>query len=125
MKESRTTSTFSLAVYTEKLKKRQNTVFGYKKKSKFKINIIFEKFKPYLYNNSTLIFHVNSFWKDLQPKVYFSLAFYAEKLKNDKIHFLVTRSGQKINLMSFSDPRPKNYIYFISELFFPNDFFSW
>merc|ERR1711951_99177 len=97
LKGSRITSTFSLALYTEKLKND-------------KIRFLVTKRG----DNSTLIFHVNSFWKDLQPKVYFSLAFYAENLKNDKIHFLVTKSGQKMNLISFSDPRPKNCIYFIS-----------
>ena len=64
--------------------------------------------------NSTVIFRVNSLWKDLQLKAYFSLAFYAEKLKNDKMYFLVTKSGQNQNLMTFSNPRPEICIYFIS-----------
>ena len=63
---------------------------------------------------STLIFRVNSLWKDLQLKAYFSLAFYAGKLKNDKMYFLVTKSGQNQNLMTFSNPRPEICIYFIS-----------
>ena len=63
---------------------------------------------------STVIFRVNSLWKDLQLKAYFSLAFYAGKLKNDKMYFLVTKSGQKLNMGTFSDPRPKIGIYFIS-----------
>eukprot|EP00493_Phyllostaurus_siculus_P020839 UN21164 len=37
--------------------------------------------------NSTVIFRVNPLWKDLQLKAYFSLAFYAEKLKNHKMYF--------------------------------------
>ena len=37
-----------------------------------------------------------------------------EKLKNEKIHFFVTKSGQNLNLMIFSDPRPKYCMYFIS-----------
>ena len=39
--------------------------------------IIFENFGGRLYNDSALIFDDKSLWKDLQPKAYFSLAFYA------------------------------------------------
>ena len=71
-----------------------------------------------IYNESTLTFEVKSLWKDLQPQVHFSLAFYVQKLKKHKIHFLVTNSGQKLNLMSFSDPRPKICVFFICSFFF-------
>ena len=42
-----------------------------------KKNNIFENFGGWLYNDSALIFDDKSLWKDLQPKAYFSLAFYA------------------------------------------------
>ena len=81
---------------------------------KSKTCMIFEIFGGYLYNNSGSSFRFKSILKDLMSKIHFSLAFYAEKLKNNKIHFLVTKSGQNLNLMTFSDARPENYIYFIS-----------
>ena len=107
-------SIFFFSVLCGKAEKSQNVFFGYKKWSKFKSNITFENFGRYLYMNSTVVFRVDPLWKDLQLKAYFSLAFYAEKLKNHKIPFLVTKRGQNQNLMIFSDPRPKNCIFFIS-----------
>ena len=58
---------------------------------------------------STVIFRVSSLWKDLQLKAYFSLAFYAEKLKNDKIQFLVTKSGQNSKATSLLKTLEVNY----------------
>jgi len=40
---------FSLAFYAEKLKKRQITVLGYKKGSKFDVNNFFESATPKLW----------------------------------------------------------------------------
>ena len=94
--------------------KDQNTVFGYKKRSKSNIDVIFEIFGGYSYNNFGNIFPIKSILKDLMSKRHFSLAFYAVKLKNNEIHFLVTKSGQNKNLRTFSDPRPKSCTYFIS-----------
>ena len=82
------------SVLCGKAGKDQNTVFGYKKGSKSNINIIFEIFGGYLYNDFGNIFRIKSILKDLMNKIHFSLAFYAENLKNNKIHFLVTKSGQ-------------------------------
>ena len=82
------------SVLCRKTEKHQNTVFGYKKGSKSKTNMIFEIFGRFLYNNFGIISHIKSILKDLVIKIDFSLAFYAEKLKNVKIHFLVTKSGQ-------------------------------
>ena len=76
--------------------------------------MISEIFGRYSYKSFGIIYRSRSILKDLARKAYFSLVFYAEKLKNNKIHFLVTKSGQKLNLMTFSDARPENYIYFIS-----------
>ena len=87
-------NTFFLSVLCGKAGKDQNTVFGHKKGSKSNINIIFEIFGGYLYSNSGNIFRIKSILKDLMNKIHFSLAFYAENLKNNKIHFLVTKSGQ-------------------------------
>ena len=70
-------STLFFSVLCIKAAKTQNTFFGYKNGSKLKKNITFEKFGGWLYNDSTLIFEVKSLWKDLLPKVHFSLAFYA------------------------------------------------
>ena len=70
-------SIFFFTVLCIKAEKPQNTVLDYKKGSKFKNNMIFRKFGGWLYNNSAIIFHFNSFWKDLQSKAYFSLLFYA------------------------------------------------
>ena len=56
--------------------------------------MIFEIFGGYLYNSFGIISRIKSILKDLMIKIDFSLAFYAEKLKNVKIHFLVTKSGQ-------------------------------
>ena len=111
---STTKNIFFFSVLCRKVEKWQNTVFGYKKWSKFKTNITFENSGSLLYMKSTVIFRVSSLWKDLQLKAYFSLAFYAEKLKNDKMYFLVTKSGQNQNLTIFWDPWPKNCIFFIS-----------
>ena len=107
-------NTFSFSVLYKKAEKHQNTVFGYKKGSKSKIKMISEIFGRYLYKSFGIIYRNRSILKDLARKVYFSLVFYTEKLKNNKIHFLVTKIGQKLNLMTFSDARPENYIYFIS-----------
>ena len=107
-------SKFFFRVLCEKAEKYQNTVFGYKKGSKSKINMIFEIFGGYLYNTFRIFFRIQSIFKDLVSKMDFSLAFYAEKLKNVKIHFLVTKSGQNRNLITFSDPRPKTCICLIS-----------
>ena len=76
--------------------------------------MIFEIFRGYLYNRFGIVLRKKSILKNLVSKIDFSLAFYAEKLKNVKIHFLVTKSGQNWNLITFSDPRPKTCIYFIS-----------
>ena len=75
--------------------------------------MIFEIFGRYLYNSFGIISRIKSILKDLVIKIDFSLAFYAEKLKNVKIHFLVTKSGQNWNLITFSDPRPKTCVCFI------------
>ena len=107
-------NTFFFSILCGKAEKDQNTLFGYKKGSKSNINIIFEIFGGYLYNNSGNIFRIKSILKNLMSKMHFSLAFYAKKLKNHKIHFLVTKSGQNYNLITFLDLRPKNCIYFIS-----------
>jgi len=56
--------------------------------------MIFQIFGGYLYNSFGIIFCIKSVLKDLVSKTNFSLVFYAEKLKNVKIHFLVTKSGQ-------------------------------
>ncbi len=61
---------------------------------------------------STLLYHPKSVWKTLQSKAHFSLAFYAEKLKKQKIPFLVTKRGQKLILISNSDPRPPSCVQF-------------
>ena len=45
--------------------------------------------------------------KDLHWKTDFSLPFYAESWKMRKIQFLVTKSGQILNLMSGKVPRPQ------------------
>ena len=45
--------------------------------------------------------------KDLHWKTDFSLPFYAESWKMRKIPFLVTKSGQILNLMSGKIPRPQ------------------
>ena len=45
--------------------------------------------------------------KDLHWKTDFSLPFYAESWKMRKIPFLVTKSGQILNLMSGKVPRPQ------------------
>ena len=45
--------------------------------------------------------------KDLHWKTNFSLPFYAESWKMRKIPFLVTKSGQILNLMSGKVPRPQ------------------
>ena len=76
--------------------------------------MIFEIFGRYSYNSFGIIYRIKSILKDLVIKIDFSLAFYAEKLKNVKIHFLVTKSGQNWNLITFSDPRPKTWVCFIS-----------
>eukprot|EP00493_Phyllostaurus_siculus_P020836 UN21161 len=60
--------------------------------------------------NSTVIFRVNPLWKDLQLKAYFSLAFYAEKLKNHKIPFLVTKSGRNSKAISLLKILDVNHI---------------
>ena len=109
---------FFLYFFLGNQNKQENTVFDYKNGPKFKNNITFEKVCGWLYNESALTFEVKSLWKDLQPKVHFSLVFYVQKLKKHKIHFLVTKSGQKLNLMSFSDPRPKICVFFICQFFF-------
>ena len=92
--ESNKQNTFSFSVLYKKAEKHQNTVFGYKKGSKFNMIIIFEIFGRYLYNSFRIIFRIKSILKDLVSKTSFSLSFYAEKLKNLKIHFWVTKSGQ-------------------------------
>ena len=74
--------------------KRSKYNFGHKKGPKSNINIIFEIFGGYLYNNSGNIFRIKSILKDLMSKIHFSLAFYAEKLEKIKIQFLVTKRGQ-------------------------------
>ena len=56
--------------------------------------MIFDIFGGYLYNSFGIICRIESILMDLVMKIDFSLAFYAEKLKNVKIHFLVTKSGQ-------------------------------
>ena len=56
--------------------------------------MIFEIFGGYLYNTFGIIFRIESIFKDLVNKMDFSLAFYAEKLKNNKKTFLVTKMGQ-------------------------------
>ena len=71
----------------------------------------------------TVIFLVNPLWNDLQLKEDFSLAFYAEKLKNHKIPFLVTKSGWKLFLRTYSDQRPKNCIFFYFLIFLSNQIF--
>jgi len=68
-------------------RKNQNTLSGYKKWSKWNRNINFEIFRCYLYNNSGNMFRIKSILKDLMRKIHFSLASYAEKLKNNKRHF--------------------------------------
>ena len=92
--ESNKQNTFSFSVLYKKAEKHQNTVFGYKKGSKSNMIIVFEIFGRYLYNSFRIIFRIKSILKDLVSKTDFSLAFYAEKLKNVKIHFWVTKSGQ-------------------------------
>ena len=76
-----------------KREKNENDVFGYKRESKFKIHIIFEnsgrncvRFYHYFSRQLTL--------KGSRVTSKFSLAFYTEKLKNDKIQFLVTKRVQ-------------------------------
>ena len=89
--ESNEQNAFFFSVLCGKAGKDQNTVFDYKKGSKSNINMIFEIFGGYLYNNSGNIFRIKSILKDLVSKIHFSLAFYAEKLKNHKIHFLLQK----------------------------------
>ena len=69
--------------------------------------------------NSTVIFCVNPLWKALQVKAYFSLAFYAEKLKNHKIPFLVTKNGQNSKAISLLKTLDVNYIYEFHYYFSP------
>ena len=45
--------------------------------------------------NFTDIFRVKPLWKDPQLKTYFSLAIYAEKLKNHKIPFFGYKKWSK------------------------------
>ena len=47
-----------------------------------------------LYDTSGIIFRIKSILKDLVSEMDFSLVFYAEKLKNIKIPFWVTKRGQ-------------------------------
>ena len=75
-------STFFFSILCGKHEKTKNTVFGYKKWSKIKLNIIFENFRGQFYIVSILLYHPKSVWKTLQSKAHFSLAFYTEKLKN-------------------------------------------
>ena len=99
---------FFVLLSGEITKKSENTVFGYKNASKFKENIIFENFGGWLYNESAHIFDNKSLWKDLQPKAYFSLALYAEKLQNDKIHsFWLQNVVKKYILWHFQTRDPK------------------
>ena len=81
------------SVLLGKVEKITKYRFWLQKGFKIQNNFTFENFGRELYLNSTLIFRVNSFWKDLPLKVYFSLAFYAELLKNHIIQFWVTKSG--------------------------------
>ena len=86
---------FSLVFYAEKLEKIKIQFLVTKRAgSKSNINIIFEIFGGYLYNNSGNIFRIKLILKDLMNKIHFSLAFYAENLEKIKIKFLVTKRGQ-------------------------------
>ena len=72
-----------------KREKNENTVFGYKRRSKFKIHIIFENFGRQL----TL--------KGSRAISIFSLALYTEKLKNDKIQFWLQKEVKSQNHYNF------------------------
>ena len=54
--------------------------------------------------NSTVIFRVNPIWNDLQLKEDFSLAFYAEKLKNHKMKVVIPSTACRHKKMVFSTP---------------------
>ena len=90
--------------------------FWLQKRVKIQKDITFEKFGGWLYNDSALIFDVKSLWKDLQPKITFFFSVLCIKTKKK---ILVTKSGQNLNLMTFSNPRPKYCIlhfYFAFEV---------
>ena len=65
----------------------------------------------------TVIFRVSSLWKDLQLKAYFSLAFYAEKLKNHKIPFWITKRGQNSKIIWLFESLEVDYITILPLLF--------
>ena len=108
------TMLFETSFHVEKDKKQRNTVFGYAKGLTWKLISFLKALDVHFFGNAVIHYDTKSILKDLVSKIHFSLAFYAEKLKNHKIHFLVTKSGQNYNLITFLDPRPKNCIYFIS-----------
>ena len=92
-------------------RKCENTVFGYKKGSKIKIDNIFEIFRPELYIEFVLIFLSKWLCVNLCRKVDFPYHFVYKMRKyrfwslpfcveNVKIPFLVTKRGQKMKLIT-------------------------
>ena len=114
---------FETSFRVEKDKKQRNTNFGYKKGLDLKTGIIFESFGCQVFGNAVIHYHTKSILKDLARKtieVHFSLTFYVQNPKNKKIPFLVTKSGQNLNLTLFYR-RMTSKLCIIS---FFNDFWS-
>ena len=113
---------FSLAFYTERLKNKKKTIFCYKKGSKSKTKIILKIFGRWLYKCFGILYRTKSILKGLAPKAYFSLAFYAERLENTKIQFLVTKRGQNQKSRWFLKSLEVTYIEVLA-LFIALDWF--
>ena len=89
--------------------------FGYEKRSNSKIisllkilQVNYIKISPLLLTKSHLT----------TAKSPFFFGFLCIKIIKHKIHFLVTKSGRNLNMMTFSDPPHKIFVFFISQFFF-------
>ena len=74
-------------LFLGKLQNTRKYRFWLQKRIEIKKQYHIWKFGGWLYNDSTLIFEVKSLWKDLVPKVHFSLAFMHKSCKNTKYIF--------------------------------------
>ena len=115
-------SIFFFSVLYRKAEKQKNTIFCYKKGSKSKTKIILKIFGRWLYKCFGILYRTKSILKGLAPKAYFSLAFYAERLENSKIQFLVTKRGQNQKSRWFLKSLDVNYIKVLSLFFAPDRF---
>ena len=99
--------------------KKEIIVFGYNQGSKLKIRVPFENFGYQLHRSSTLMFHVNSLWKDLQWKAYFLSRFTQKSWKTTKCIFWLQKIFKMKIWWHFQICDPK--LVYISFLLFLDD----